>query len=147
MVATGGLSAAFIEPALAYLAAHGASVNFSRSLREIAFDGDRAAAIAFDEETVALAPDDQVVLATPPVVTRALIPGLVVPETFHAIVNAHFRVAPPDGQPLILGVVNGADRMALRLSRPAVGDDQLRRPADGRAAQALAEAIWRKSPA
>jgi len=30
-----------------------------------------------------------------------------VPTEFRAIVNAHFRVAPPAGQPPILGVLNG----------------------------------------
>ena len=45
-------------------------------------------------------------LAVPPVVARALVPGLTVPDRFHAILNAHFRIAPPAGQPLVTGVVN-----------------------------------------
>jgi len=73
---------------------------------------------------VPLGPEDSVVLAVPPVAARAFVPGLVVPETFHAIVNAHFRIAPPKGQPLILGIVNGltewlfaySDRLSTTIS-------------------------------
>lgn len=142
MVATGGLSTAFIEPALAYLAAHGGAVHFARSLREIAFVDGRASGLVFHEETLTLGPDDQVVLAVPPVVARALIPGLVVPEAFHAIVNAHFRIAPPAGQPLVLGVVNALtewlfayhDRLSVTIS---CADRLMDEPR-----QALAETIW-----
>ena len=45
------------------------------------------------------------------------IPGLTVPETFHAIVNAHFRIAPPQDQPLDPRRSQRHDGMALRLSR------------------------------
>ena len=61
---------------------------------------------------------------------RTSLPGLDAPDEFRAIVNAHFRVAPPPGQPPILGVVNGLSRMAVRLPGPPLGDDQRRRPAD-----------------
>ena len=142
MVATGGLSAAFIDPALAYIRARGATVSFSRSLREIAFEGRRAAALLFGEDRIAVGPEDQIVLAVPPVAARALVPGLVVPETFHAIVNAHFRIAPPTGQPLILGIVNGLtewlfsypDRLSTTIS---CADRLMETPR-----QELAETIW-----
>ena len=39
MVATGGLSAAFVEPALAYLRSRGAEVRFGTRLRALRFDG------------------------------------------------------------------------------------------------------------
>ncbi len=83
-------------------------------------------------------------LAVPPVVARALLPGLVVPDAFHAIVNAHFRIAPPPGQPLILGIVNGLtewlfaypDRLSTTIS---CADRLMDEPR-----QELAEAIWRE---
>jgi hydroxysqualene dehydroxylase len=142
MVATGGLSAAFIDPALAYLRGRGAAVNFSRSLREIAFDGERAATLLFGEGEIPLGPADQIVLAVPPVVARALLPGLTVPDAFHAIVNAHFAVTPPADQPLILGIVNGLtewlfaypDRLSVTIS---CADRLMDEPR-----QALAETIW-----
>jgi squalene-associated FAD-dependent desaturase len=142
MVATRGLSAAFIDPALAFLRDRGARIDFSRSLRAIEFDGSRATSLQFAEERVALGDDDQVVLAVPPVVARALVPDLVVPDAFHAIVNAHFRMAPPPGQPLILGVVNATtewlfaypDRLSVTIS---CADRLMELPRE-----ALAETIW-----
>jgi len=144
MVATRGLSAAFIDPALRFLRAHGGAVSFSRSLREIAFGDDRATALIFGEERIEIGADDSVILAVPPVTARALIPGLVVPEVFHAIVNAHFRVAPPAEQPLVLGIVNGltewlfsySDRLSTTIS---CADRLMDAPR-----QELAETIWRE---
>lgn len=144
IVATGGLSAAFIDPALAYVGARGGDVRFSHALRDIRFADDRATGLAFGDERIALDPDDQVVLAVPPTVARALVPGLTVPDAFHAIVNGHFRVAPPPGQPLVLGVVNGTtewlfaypDRLSVTIS---CADRLLEEPR-----QQLAETIWRE---
>jgi hydroxysqualene dehydroxylase len=144
MVATGGLSAAFIDPALAYLEARGATIDFSCSLREIAFASNTASALLFSGPSVPLDSEDSVVLAVPPVAARALVPGLVVPEVFHAIVNAHFRVTPPPGQPLILGIVNGLtewlfaypDRLSTTIS---CADRLMEAPREE-----LAETIWRE---
>ena len=92
LVATGGLSAAFIEPALAWLARHGAEVRLAHSLREIMLLGRarRLGSISATRRSSS-ALGDTVVLAVPPVVARSLIRDLSVPENFHAIVNAHFR--------------------------------------------------------
>jgi squalene-associated FAD-dependent desaturase len=107
LVATGGLSKAFVDPAIVYLTKQRAEVRFAHSLREIIFAGERAARLDFGDEKIELGASDSIILAVPPVVARTLIPGLSVPETFHAIVNAHFRIAPPKNQPLLLGVING----------------------------------------
>jgi squalene-associated FAD-dependent desaturase len=144
IVATGGLSAAFIDPALAYVCARGGEVRLSHALRDIRFGDDRATELAFGDERIALGPDDQVVLAVPPTVARALVPGLTVPDAFHAIVNGHFRVNPPPGQPLILGIVNSMtewlfaypDRLSVTIS---CADRLLEEPR-----QQLAETIWRE---
>jgi len=50
---------------------------------------------------------DAVVLAVPPSVAGELVPDLTVPNDFRAIVNAHFRMAPPAGSPAMLGVIGG----------------------------------------
>jgi squalene-associated FAD-dependent desaturase len=144
IVATGGLNAAFIDPARRYLAARGGTVRFAHSLRSIGFDGVAAVTLDFGGERLALDPDDVVILAVPPVVAKALIPDLTVPEKFHAIVNAHFRITPPRGQPAILGVLNGVtewlfafpDRLAVTVS---CADRLMDTPRDG-----LAETIWRE---
>jgi hypothetical protein len=67
-----------------------------------------------------------------------------VPDKFHAIVNAHFRIAPPPGQPLFLGVVNALtewlfsypDRLSVTIS---CADRLLDQPRVD-----LAASIWRE---
>ena len=144
VVATGGLSAAFIDPALDYLSERGGTVRFGRSLREIRFADGAATALAFSGETMELAPEDGVALAVPPNVARTLVPELTTPQKFHAIVNGHFRIAPPPGQPLILGIVNGLTEWLFaypdRLSVTISGADRLLEEPR----ETLAEAIWRE---
>ena len=101
------LAAAFVDPALAYLGGHGASVKLGRRLRSVAFDGDRAAQLVFADGAATVARDAAVVLAVPPWVAAELVPDLVAPDAFCAIVNGHFRIAPPAGAPAIIGVVGG----------------------------------------
>ena len=144
LVATGGLAAAFIDPALRYLKERGAEIAFSRSLREIRFGDGAACELDFGEALIPLGPNDHVILAVPPVVAGKLLPGLTVPAEFHAIVNAHFRIAPPPGQPPILGVVNATtewvfafpDRLSVTIS---CADRLMEEPRER-----LAETIWRE---
>jgi squalene-associated FAD-dependent desaturase len=144
LVARVGLSAAFVEPALRHLALKGASIHFGRRLRAIGFDGDTAGRLDFGETTVALMPDDAVVLAVPPWIALDLVPGLEVPTTFRAIVNAHFRVPPPPDTPPVTGIVGGLSEWLFafpdRLSVTISGADRLL----GEPREALAEAIWRE---
>jgi squalene-associated FAD-dependent desaturase len=107
LIAREGLGATLIEPALVTLQRRGADVRFEHQLRAIRFGTKRVDALDFGGETIALAADDAVVLAVPPYTAASLIRGLDVPTEFRAIVNAHFRIDPPRGQPPILGVING----------------------------------------
>ncbi len=107
LIARDGLGHAFIEPALAFLARHGATVQFGHRLRALEFAGGKAAALDFGEDKAAIGSGDTVILAVPPVVAAAIVPDLTVPGEFRAIVNAHFRVDPPAGLAPIVGVVNG----------------------------------------
>ncbi len=124
LVATHGLSQSFIDPALAFLAAHGGETRLGERLQAIRFEGTRAAALVFDRGPEPLGADDAVVIATPPSVAQDLLPGLAAPDEYRAIVNAHFRIVPPPGQPEILGVVNGLiewlfaypDRLSVTIS-------------------------------
>ena len=102
-----GLSAAFVEPALAYIEARGAAAIFNRRLRAIEFDGSRAAALDFGGDRVELGANDSVILAVPPWVAATLVPGLDTPNEFRAILNAHFRADPPPSVPKILGLIGG----------------------------------------
>ncbi|RBP12193.1 squalene-associated FAD-dependent desaturase [Roseiarcus fermentans] len=142
LVAVGGLSACFVEPALLHLASRGATVRFGARLRGVAFAAGRAAGLDFADGRTALAGDDAVILAVPPPVARELLPDLDAPDEFRAIVNAHFRVAPAGDQPLILGVVNGLTQWIFsypeHVSTTISGADRL----IDEPREALARAIW-----
>jgi hydroxysqualene dehydroxylase len=107
LIARDGLGPTLIEPALACLQQRGATVRLEHQLRAMRFGGDRVEALDFGSEAVMLGPDDAVVLAVPPYAAASLVPGLDGPTEFRAIVNAHFRIAPPATQPPIIGVLNG----------------------------------------
>jgi len=137
-----GLSAAFIEPALAYIEARGGAIAFGRRLREIVFDGGRVSALDFGDSRIAAAEEDAVILAVPPWAAQTLVPGLEAPSEFRAIVNAHYRIAVPSHIPKILGVINGTiewvfafpDRLSITIS----GADRL----TGRPREELAAQLW-----
>jgi squalene-associated FAD-dependent desaturase len=137
------LSAAFIEPALETLTGQGASVRLSRRLRAMTFDGDQVRALAFSDGVVELSPQDQVILATPPWIAADLIPQLSVPTEFRAIINGHFRMAPPPGAPAMIGVVGGTVEWIFafdnRISVTVSGADRLVEIER----EALAALLWR----
>jgi squalene-associated FAD-dependent desaturase len=137
------LAAAFVDPALAFLSAHDALVHYGQRLRRIVLDNSHAVALEFPESTVPLSPDDTVVLATPPWVTRELVAKLSVPDEFHAIVNAHFKIVPPAGAEAMLGVIGStaewifafADRISVTVSAADAIVEEDR--------EALAALLWR----
>lgn len=111
-VARDGLSAAFVEPAIAKLRARGMSVTFNRRLRAIGHADWRATTLALGDERIELGAQDSVVLAVPPEAVAQLISGMHVPTDSRPIVNAHFLLAGappplPDQSPLI-GIIGGA---------------------------------------
>jgi squalene-associated FAD-dependent desaturase len=124
LIAQDGLSAAFIDPALQFIEAHGGHVAFGQRLRAFGFDGRRVAALDFGDTAVALDNDDPVILAVPPAAAAALLPQLRVPTEFRAIVNAHFKLDRPSAAPPITGVINGTvewlfafpDRLSVTIS-------------------------------
>jgi squalene-associated FAD-dependent desaturase len=107
LIARDGLSSAFVDPGLSYIERRGGSVAFERQLRGLVIDGGRVAALDFGADQVALGPDDAAILAVPPWAAASLLPGLQVPNAFHAIVNAHFKIEPPPGLPPVTGAIGG----------------------------------------
>jgi squalene-associated FAD-dependent desaturase len=107
LIAREGLGSTLIEPALAHLQKAGATVRLEHQLRGLRFAGERIEALDFGAETITLDAGDAVVLAVPPYAAASLVKDLEVPTEFRAIVNAHFRIAPPADLPPILGVLNG----------------------------------------
>jgi hypothetical protein len=122
------LSAALIDPALAYLAGRGGTVRFATPVRGLTLDGARVTGLSIADGDIVLDSDDRVVLATPPWISQSLIPDLTAPDEFNAIVNGHFRYAPPRPLAPIVGVIGGAaqwifafeDRLSVTVS--AAGD-------------------------
>ncbi len=142
-IAHPSLSAAFIDPALAFLAARGATVRFGQPVRGLAFEGDRLASFETADGATPLGHDDAVILATPPWISQTLIPDLIAPDRFNAIVNAHFAHPPPAGAAPIVGVIGGAaqwifafpDRISVTVSAADDLADEDR--------EALARLFWR----
>jgi squalene-associated FAD-dependent desaturase len=142
-----GLASSFVDPALAVLAARGSGVRFGDRLRSIRFEDKRAVALDFDGAPQTLGPDDSVIVSVPPWIAKELLPGVTAPDEFRGILNVHFRIAPPRGQPAILGVVNAEiewlfafpDRLSVTISN---ADRLIDRPRDE-----LAATIWREAAA
>lgn len=145
-IAHPGLAAAFIDPAVGWLEMKGAPVTLARRLRSLAVEGDRVTALhwgqgqAQGERPEPVAEDEAVVLAVPPTVAASLLPGLGVPDAFHAIVNAHFAFPAPAGAPAMLGVLGGTaqwlfafpDRISVTVSAADVLVDMDREALAGR---------------
>jgi hydroxysqualene dehydroxylase len=143
LIAREGLSAVLVEPALKLLQQKGASVQLGHELRGLAMSGDRVGELNFGDDTIALAPNDAVVMAVPPRPAMSLLPGLTGPTKFRAIVNAHFRFDPPRDMPPIMGVVGGLvewlfsfpQRLSITISNADRLVDMPR--------EELAQALWR----
>jgi squalene-associated FAD-dependent desaturase len=142
LIAREGLSAVLVEPAIKLLRDKGASIQFGHELRAFAMSGNRIGELKFGDDTIAIGSGDTIVMAVPPRAAASLLPGLKTPSKFRAIVNAHFRFDPPQGQPAILGVVGGLvewlfafpQRLSVTISN---GDRLVELPREK-----LAQAIW-----
>ena len=110
LLARDGLGAVFVDPAVKHLTARGVAFTFEDELVVMHFDGRRVTRLQFAKHTVPVAENDSVILAAPPYVAEALVPGLTVPTAFRGIVNAHFRIDPPAQLPPMLGVINGSSQ-------------------------------------
>jgi len=110
VIATRGLAAAFVDPALRRLAALGVAVRFGARLDGLRVEDGRVAGLSVGGASVALGPRDAIVLAVPAWAAERLVPGLPVPPPGPAIVGVHYRLdAParlPGGLPF-LGLVGG----------------------------------------
>jgi squalene-associated FAD-dependent desaturase len=142
-IATPNLAAALVDPALAFLAAHGAEVRLQTPVRSLIFSDDRITGLATGDGQIEIGPDEAVVLAAPPWIAEALVPGLTAPNVFNAIVNGHFRFAPPKGAAPIVGVIGGVAQWVFafedRLSVTVSAADEL--ADDDR--EGLALSLWR----
>jgi squalene-associated FAD-dependent desaturase len=109
-----GLSESLIDPALARLRALGGEFRNPSRLRAIGLDSERAATLDFDGGLETLRPGDAAVLAVPAPNAARLVPDLVAPDEFRAIVNAHFRLSLHGDAPHFVGIVGGLAEWVFR---------------------------------
>ena len=105
-----GLSEALVQPALSWLARHGATVHYSHRLRALETLQDRVHTLDFGHTSIAVGRRDHVILAVPHWIAAGLLPGLSVPRGHGAIVNAHYVVQAPPPVHLrypFVGVIGG----------------------------------------
>jgi squalene-associated FAD-dependent desaturase len=102
-----GLSESLVDPAVAWMAARGGAVVTGRRIAGLGVAGGRVTALETPDGPVPVEEGDAVVLAVPPWVATDLLPDLVAPDAFEAILNIHFRVAADPGPAGFLGVVGG----------------------------------------
>ena len=112
LTARQGLSSAFADPAVAFLAGNGAEMRFRTRLRSITMDDEgRVTVLCFRDDEVLVGPDDRVILAVPARVAAELVQGLRVPNEHRGIVNVHFRmpesVSCAAEDPPLLGLLGG----------------------------------------
>ena len=90
------LAESLVDPALAWLRAHGADVRLGCRVAALRVEHGRLTGLETASGPVAA---DAAVLAVPAPVAADLLPGLVAPDAFEAILNVHFRAeasASPD---------------------------------------------------
>lgn len=123
-IASPHLADAFVAPALGYLTQHGASVILGKRVRKLRFEHHRVTGLDLAGHSIALEPQDRLVLAVPAWVATDLVPELNVPMEFRAIINGHFALPAPDGAEPIIGVIGGlaewifafSDRLSVTVS-------------------------------
>jgi len=143
MLAREGLSESLVDPALSFLSRRGAEIRFGSRLRALGFAADRVTDLLFDDDAFALRPEDSLILAVPAAIAARIVPGLIVPDDYAPIVNAHFRCALPQGAPLFTGIIGGTAEWVFRKREVvsitvSAADRIVARPADE-----LRDTLWR----
>jgi hypothetical protein len=91
---------------------------------------------------MAVGAGEAVVMAAPPWVADGLVPGLIVPDEFQAIVNLHFQVEADPGETGFLGVLGGtAEWIFVKEGIVSVTISAANRIVD-LAAEELAARVW-----
>ena len=107
MIAREGLSNSLVTPALDFIKKKGGKVHFNHRLTAKNFKDATIKELIFGKKKITLS-GDPVILATPPAVAAEMLPGLLVPTDFHAIVNAHYRLKKkPADNITFLGLISG----------------------------------------
>src|SRR5207302_521520 len=114
MLARDGLSVSLVDPALSFLSRRGAEVHFGSRLRALDSSGGRVSGLLFEQSALVLRPEDSVILAVPAAIAARIVSGLIVPDDYAPIINAHFRYTLPAGAPLFAGIIGGTAEWVFR---------------------------------
>jgi squalene-associated FAD-dependent desaturase len=141
-----GLSEALIDPALATLQARSAEIRFNSRIAELSIEKGRVAALKGPDGRIPITPDSAVVLAVPPWTASDLLPNLVAPTAFEAILNIHFRYEADPAGPLseagFLGLTSGtAEWVFMKPGHVSVTISAANRMVDD-AARSIASRVW-----
>ncbi len=143
MLARDGLSESLVDPALSFLSGSGAEVRFGSRLRALDFADGCVSGLLFEQSALVLRPEDSVILAVPAAVAARIVPGLIVPDDYAPIVNAHFRCGLPPGGLLFAGIIGGTAEWVFRkrevVSVTVSAADRI----VARSADELRETLWR----
>lgn len=105
-----GLSATFVDPALARIKGRGGSIHYQSLVQKLDLRADRATMLHMANESVAVGKSDSVILAVPPSALQTLLPEAAPDFTYSPILNAHFLWPQAgmfrDKMPF-LGIING----------------------------------------
>jgi squalene-associated FAD-dependent desaturase len=141
-----GLSDALINPAVTMLAARGADIRFNSRIAELTIDDRRVTALRGPDGPIPLGPDDAVVVAVPPWVAAELLPKLVAPDDYQAILNIHFRFEADSDGPLgeagFIGMTSGtAEWLFMKPGHISVTISAANNQVDD-AARIIAARVW-----
>lgn len=135
-----GLSESFVDPALAFLREHGCELRFAARVAGLTIADGRVTGLIGPNVDEIVAPGETVILATPPWVAADLVPGLVVPDRFEAILNLHFRAGIEPGPAGFYGLIGGAAEWVFEKSEVvsvtiSAANDRLEQDPDDLAAE------------
>jgi hydroxysqualene dehydroxylase len=143
MLAREGLSESLVDPALSLLSRRGTEIRFGSRLRALGFADGRVSELLFEQSALVVRPEDSVILAVPAAIAARIVPGLIVPDDYAPIVNAHFRYSLPPGAPLFAGIIGGTAEWVFRkrevVSVTVSAADRI----VARSADELREILWR----
>ena len=134
-----GLSESLIDPAVAWLQAHGCELICGRRIIALRYGNDRVIGL---ETTEGPMPIEAAVLAVPPWVAADLVPDVTGPNEFQAILNIHFRIDVAREPPGFIGIVGGtAEWVFVKREHVSVTISAANRMVD-QDAEAIATSVW-----
>jgi squalene-associated FAD-dependent desaturase len=134
-----GLSESLVDPAVAWLEAHGGELITGRRVAALRTDDTRVIAL---DTTDGPMPVVAVVLATPPWITSDLLPGQMCPNEFQAILNIHFLAEADPGPTGFIGLVGGtAEWVFVKPGHVSVTISAANRMVD-QDAEGIARSVW-----